>query len=106
MRPRKPTAKLDESILRRHRGRGRAILLDEHGRLLQRRFRLLERSVHPSHVLKAMGCSNERARASMRFSFGRFNTDAEIDEAIEIASTVVEKLARSRRLAAAPFFVS
>ncbi len=35
----------------------------------------------PSHVLRAMGLSSEQSDASIRFSFGRFTTDAEIDSA-------------------------
>jgi cysteine desulfurase len=35
-------------------------------------------SIAPSHVLRAMHMSEARARGSLRFSFGRFNTDAEL----------------------------
>jgi cysteine desulfurase len=49
-------------------------------------------SLKPSHVLSAMGLVNEQARASLRFSFGRFNTDAELDRAVEIVSRVIGKL--------------
>jgi cysteine desulfurase len=52
-------------------------------------------SLKPSHVLSAMGLVNEEARASLRFSFGRFNTDAELDRAVEIVPRVIRKL-RSR----------
>ncbi|MEQ1859252.1 MAG: cysteine desulfurase NifS [Chthoniobacteraceae bacterium] len=55
-------------------------------------------SVHASHVLKAMGFSDERARSSLRFSFGRFNSAAEVPRAIEAVERVVGKL---RRVAAA-----
>lgn len=49
-------------------------------------------SVHPSHVLRAMGCSAERAKGSMRFSLDAFTTDDEIERAIEIVVASVAKL--------------
>jgi cysteine desulfurase len=35
---------------------------------------------------------NEQARGSLRFSFGRFNDDKDIDHAIEIVPRVIGKL--------------
>src|SRR5437899_6616761 len=52
-----------------------------------------------SHVLRAMDPSGDGARRSLRFSFGRFNTDAQLDRAIEIVPKVIEKL---RGMAASP----
>lgn len=49
-------------------------------------------SVHPSHVLRAMGCSAERAKGSMRFSLDAFTTDEEVDRAIEIVVASIDKL--------------
>lgn len=49
-------------------------------------------SVHPSHVLRAMGCSAERAKGSMRFSLDGQTTDEEIDRAVEIVVASTEKL--------------
>jgi cysteine desulfurase len=49
-------------------------------------------SLKPSHVLSAMGLVNEQARASLRFSFGRFNTEADLDRAVEIVPRVIGKL--------------
>jgi cysteine desulfurase len=51
-------------------------------------------SVHASHVLKAMGFSDERARSSLRFSFGRYNTTDEIARALDAVERVVLKLRR------------
>ncbi len=49
-------------------------------------------SQEASHVLRAMDPRGDGARRSLRFSFGRFNTDAQIDRAIEIVPKVIEKL--------------
>lgn len=50
----------------------------------------------PSHVLKAMGLSDEDAYSCVRFSLGRFTVDDEIDYAIEKVVASVHKLRRSR----------
>jgi cysteine desulfurase len=52
-------------------------------------------SQEASHVLRAMNPSTDGARRSLRFSFGRFNTDAQIDRAIEVVPKVIEKLRQS-----------
>jgi cysteine desulfurase len=49
-------------------------------------------SLEPSHVLRAMGLSSDRARASLRFSFSCLNTESEIDRALEIIPGLVEKV--------------
>ena len=49
-------------------------------------------SLEASHVLRAMNIPPERARASMRFSFGRFNTNADVDKALDIIPPVIAKL--------------
>jgi cysteine desulfurase len=52
-------------------------------------------AIEPSHVLTAMGLPADRARASIRFSLGRQNTDEEVDFAIGL---VPETVARLREL--------
>jgi cysteine desulfurase len=49
-------------------------------------------SLESSHVLRAMKVSDERARGSMRFSFGRFNTERDVDRALEIVPKAIAKL--------------
>lgn len=49
-------------------------------------------SVKPSHVLTAMGLSEKDARSSVRFSFGRDNTEEEILYGAELAAQIVGKL--------------
>jgi len=39
--------------------------------------------VEPSHVLKAMGLSDEDAFASLRFSLGKYNTTEDIETLIQ-----------------------
>src|SRR6266704_1870902 len=49
-------------------------------------------SQEASHVLRAMDPSGDGARRSLRFSFGWFNTDTQVDRAIEVVPKVIEKL--------------
>jgi cysteine desulfurase len=53
----------------------------------------------PSHVLRALGFSDDQARSSLRFGLGRFNTRADVDFAIE---RVVEAVRRLRTLTSWP----
>ncbi len=71
---------------------GALMLLDDRGICCSAGSACTSGSIHPSHVLKAMGFSNDRARASLRFSFGRFNTSEEIATACDVVPKVIEKL--------------
>lgn len=49
-------------------------------------------STEPSHVLLAAGLSRDDARSSLRFSLGRATTSDEIDYAISVIPSVVERI--------------
>ena len=51
--------------------------------------------IEPSHVLRAIGISDDLAHSSIRFGIGRFNTDAEVDY---VADRIVETVTRLREL--------
>ncbi|MGD9723358.1 MAG: cysteine desulfurase family protein [Pirellulales bacterium] len=46
----------------------------------------------PSHVLRALGLSDDATRSSLRFGLGRFNTAEEIEFAVEAVAQVVRRL--------------
>jgi len=71
---------------------GMLLLLDQRGVCCSAGSACTAGSLEPSHVLKAMGFPTERARGSLRFSFSRFNTEAEVDLALQIIPNAVEKL--------------
>lgn len=48
--------------------------------------------IEPSHVLRALGLSEEAAHSSLRFGIGRFNTEEEIDFVADRLADVVRKL--------------
>lgn len=47
---------------------------------------------HPSHVLKAMGLSDEEARGALRFSLSRMTTRTEAEQALALVVRAVKKL--------------
>ncbi|WP_105903358.1 IscS subfamily cysteine desulfurase [Vibrio gangliei] len=49
-------------------------------------------SLEPSYVLRALGLDDELAHSSIRFSFGRFTTEEEVDYAVEQIRVAVDKL--------------
>ncbi len=68
------------------------LLLDRHGICCSAGSACRTGSQEASHVLRVMNPNGDGARRSLRFSFGRFNSEAEIDRAIEIVPKVIEKL--------------
>jgi cysteine desulfurase len=49
-------------------------------------------SLEPSYVLKSLGLGDELAHSSIRFSLGRFNTEAEVDFVADLVANEVERL--------------
>ncbi|MFT6779100.1 MAG: cysteine desulfurase [Paraglaciecola sp.] len=49
-------------------------------------------SLEPSYVLRALGLNDELAHSSIRFTTGRFTTEAEIDYVIDVIRNAIEKL--------------
>ncbi len=76
---------------------GMLMLLDQKGICCSAGSACTAGSLEPSHVLRAMGYANERARGSLRFSFSRFNTETEIDQALHTIPQAVEKLRSMNR---------
>jgi cysteine desulfurase len=49
-------------------------------------------SLEPSYVLRALGRSDELAHSSIRFSIGRFTTEADVDFTIQLLKDKIKKL--------------
>ncbi len=49
-------------------------------------------SLEPSHVLLALGLPHEVAHGSLRFSFGKFNTEEDVKRVAEALPPIVERL--------------
>jgi cysteine desulfurase len=49
-------------------------------------------SLEPSYVLKSLGLEDELAHTSIRFGFGRFSTEEEVDYALDVILKGVKKL--------------
>ena len=49
-------------------------------------------TLEPSYVLRAIGRSDELAHSSIRFSFGRYTTEEDIDTVLSQMHSAVDKL--------------
>ena len=73
-------------------GEGMLALLDFNGISASSGSACTSGSLEPSHVLLAIGLPHEIAHGSLRFSFGKYNTEEDVDRVIEVLPGIVERL--------------
>ena len=73
-------------------GEGLLINLDLEGVAVSTGSACSSGTLEPSPVIRALGVDDELARGSIRFSFGKDNTEADVDYAIEVLVRAVERL--------------
>ena len=66
--------------------------LDMHGIAVSTGSACFSRSLEGSHVIFGIGGDHERAHGSIRFTFGRYNTMADVDAVVETLAEVVQEL--------------
>ena len=87
---------------KRIEGEGLLINLDMAGVAVSTGSACSSGSLEPSPVIRALGRDDELARGAIRFSFGRFNTEDDVERILEVLPTAVEnlrKLAPKTRIA-------
>ncbi len=73
---------------------GESILLhlDMRGFAVSTGSACFSRSLEASHVILAIGGNHERAHGSVRFTFGRFNKDEDVDALVQAITDVIARL--------------
>jgi cysteine desulfurase len=71
---------------------GILLLLDQAGICASSGSACTTGSLDPSHVLRAMGCSIERARGSIRLSLGIYNAEPEVDYVLKQFPEIISRL--------------
>ena len=80
-------------------GEAAVIALDLEGVAISTGSACSSGALDPTHVLTAMGLRPEVVQGSLRFSLCYHNTDAEVDRAIQILESVIQRLRKlSRRV--------
>ena len=73
-------------------GEGLLINLDLEGVAVSTGSACSSGTLEPSPVIRALGVDDELARGSIRFSFGKDNTEADVDYAVEVLTQAVDRL--------------
>ena len=73
-------------------GEGLLIHLDMQGVAVSTGSACSSGTIEPSPVIRALGRDDELARGSIRFSFGKDNTDEDVDYAVEMTVRAVQSL--------------
>jgi len=73
-------------------GEGLLINLDLEGVAVSTGSACSSGTLEPSPVIRALGVNDELARGSIRFSFGKDNSDDDVDYTVEVLSQAVERL--------------
>jgi len=73
-------------------GEGLLINLDLEGVAVSTGSACSSGTLEPSPVIRALGVNDELARGSIRFSFGKDNSEDDVDYAVEVLSHAVERL--------------
>ncbi|MDQ5846981.1 MAG: cysteine desulfurase [Acidobacteriota bacterium] len=73
-------------------GEGLLINLDLQGVAVSTGSACSSGTLEPSPVIRALGRNDELARGSIRFSFGKDNTDEDVDYVLDVLPRVVERL--------------
>ena len=78
---------------------GEALLinLDMHGIAVSTGSACSSGNLEPSPVIRALGSDEERARSAIRFSFGRFNAEEEVDRLIQVLPEAIVNLRKLSR---------
>lgn len=95
-RPSRPTPAQHGQYCLRFR-RAVLLLLDQLGICASSGSACTTESLDPSHVLTAMGLPAMRARGSVRFSLGIYNTDADVDYVCRHLPSIIQRLRIFRR---------
>jgi cysteine desulfurase len=76
-------------------GEALLIALDVRGMAVSTGSACSSGAVEPSHVLLAMGRARDEAKSSVRFSFGRYNSDEEVDQLADAVISSVRQLRKT-----------
>ncbi len=72
------------------------LYLDSYGIFVSAGSACSTESNEPSHVLKAIGCSDEKANSSIRFSLGKDTTKKDIDDVMKYLPKIIVELRKTK----------